>query len=138
MKITTRITKDVTVTKDNAKDVLNWISKKNPYYKFVKALSEGHEVLFNGKTFNGKLNECDFIYPPSYYDIKWNYRWIPWTEKTYPKENFWIRDKKTRKFRFLDYYFSPILNYSILFTDFEWSTSLEENECEWKVCGDKE
>ena len=31
MKITTRITKDVTVTKDNAKDVLNWIYKKNTY-----------------------------------------------------------------------------------------------------------
>ena len=57
---------DVWVSKENAKDVIKHISKSNPYYKFVKALSQGKNVFADGKD-RGRYK---FDLPPSEYTIE--------------------------------------------------------------------
>ena len=129
-KVTKTIKEHVLVNKSNAKDVLKCISKRNPHYKFVKALSEGHDVLFEGT----EGYNWNFCLSPDKYTIKTTPNWIPWTEKTAPKYQIIIRLKKELQNKSVIIPSDPMHNnfYNLYFEHFEWAISLEGP---WKVCG---
>ena len=69
------IEENILVNKKNACSILKKIDKNNPYYKFVKALSQGKNVLLDGRKQENYYFSCD----PCRYSIEDSFIRSEWT-----------------------------------------------------------
>ena len=112
VRVVNEVVEEVLVHKMNAKQVLKHISTSNPYYKFVKALSQGKNVLCQGNImdwYNFDLDPSEYSIEEPFNSDDWKLVLIRWNHnsnfvlyRTHKKNVSYFNDGSYHSYKFIN------------------------------------